>query len=79
METREQLLKEHTEWTVKYVKAHERVVSLLPPCKEIREGEEPPVWIPTMESLAEFESAKKDEETALAKLREIMEKLSQIR
>ena len=79
METREQLLKEHAEWTVKYVKADEHLKSLLPPIADLSKGEKLQPFIPTEESLAEFSSAERDINTALTKLREIMEKLSQLR
>jgi len=78
MGRREDLLKEHTKWTIKYVKAHERVVALLPPMEKLQPGKEPPMWIPTPESVAEFESAKKEEETALAKLWEIVDELGKL-
>lgn len=64
METKEQLFKEHAEWAVKYEKAHERIVSLLPSMSGL-----------SKESLARLKSAKKDELTALAKLWEINYKL----
>ncbi len=75
MGAREQLLKEHSEWTVKYVKAHEQVVALLPPVADVSRGERLIPWIPTVESLAEFDRAKNNEEVALAKLHEIMDRL----
>ena len=77
METREQLTKQHAEWTVKYVIAHERFMSLLPGCN-VEEGKELPVWTLTKESLAEIESAMKEEEQAMHKLHEIMEKCSKL-
>lgn len=79
METREELLKEHTEWTVKYVNADKHLKDLLPPVANLSAGEKLQPFIVTEESLAEFESAEKDVETALNKLREIREKLSQLR
>lgn len=77
MDIKEQLHKEHAEWTVKYVEAHERVSAVLAHCWETRVGEKLPVWILTKESLAELDSAIKDEGTALDKLREIAHKLGE--
>lgn len=77
-ETKEQLHKEHAEWTVKYMQAHERVSDMLERCWEKRVGEELPVWILTKESLADLDSAIKDEAIALDKLREVMHKLGGI-
>lgn len=79
METREQLLKEHAEWTVKYVEADKRLKALLPPVADLSKGEKLQPFIPTKESLAEFSRAEEDVKTALAKLREILDKLSQLR
>lgn len=64
METKEQLFKEHDEWAVKFEKAHERILALLPSKSAL-----------SRESLAQLESAKKDELTALARLWEINYKL----
>lgn len=64
METKEQLFKEFAEWDVKFKEAHKRVVALLLPMS-----------ILSKESLAQLESAKNDELTALAKLWEINYKL----
>ena len=75
MDTKEQLLKEFTEQTKKYMQKQERVSVLLKCCGAIREGGELPVWILTNESLEELVLAIKDEETALDKLRGIIDKL----
>ncbi len=74
METRGQLLKQYTEWTVKYVKAHKRFVSLLPDV-ELR-TEEPTTYVLTPESLEEYEEAEQEVKAALAKLNEIRRKLA---
>jgi len=79
MVTREQLLKEHTEWTVKYVKADEHLKSLLPQVANVSEGEKLKPFIITQEWLAECARAEKDVSIALTKLQEIREKLSQLR
>jgi len=79
METKEELLKEHAKWTVKYVKADEHLKSLLPPVADLSKGEKLQPFIPTEESLAEFSRAEEDVKTALNKLREILEKLSELR
>ena len=79
MSTKEQLLKEYTEWTVKYVKADERLKSLLPHVSEVSRGEEFQPFIPTEESLAEIANAEEDVNTARGKLREILDKLSELR
>ena len=79
METKEELMKEYAKWTAKYIKADEYLKSLLPPVVDLYKGEKLQPFILTEESLAEFERAEKDVETALNKLREILEKLSQLR
>ena len=79
METKEELMKEYAKWTAKYIKADEYLKSLLPPVVDLSKGEKLQPFILTEESLAEFERAEKDVETALNKLREILEKLSQLR
>ena len=79
METKEELLKEHTKWTVKYVNADKHLKDLLPSVANLSAGEKLQPFIITEESLAEFERAEKDVETALSKLREILEKLSKLR
>jgi len=79
METREELMKEYTKWTVKYVNADKKLKDLLPVVADVSRGEKLQPFIITEESLAEFERAEKDVETALNKLREIREKLSQLR
>ena len=75
----DQLLKEYKEWTIKYIKAHECVVSLLPPVTDWGKKEKIHLWTPTKELLAEFDRAKKEEEAALAKLHEIRDKLWKLR
>ena len=73
METEEELRHQFTEWTVKYVKANEHLNSLLPSTDLSQ-----PLLI-TPELLDEFTRAQEEVETALAKQREIIEKLSQLR
>ncbi|MBI2851805.1 MAG: hypothetical protein HYX84_01700 [Chloroflexi bacterium] len=75
MEIKEELKKEYAEWTKKYMKAHDQIGSLLP----IQTGEEIPRLVLTKELLGKFDKASKDEATALAKLRDIQEKLYQLR
>ena len=79
MDTEEQLRGELTEWVVKSVEAHKRLVSLLPSAEHIPDLEEPSSWIFNEELFAEFDKAKKEEETASAKIHEIMDRLSKIR
>ncbi|MBA7706740.1 hypothetical protein ES703_115597 [subsurface metagenome] len=79
METKEELMREHSRWTVKYVNADKHLKELLPPVANLSELEKMQPFIITEESLAEFERAGRDVETALNKLREIREKLSQLR
>ena len=78
METREQLLKKHAEWTVKYVEADERLKALLPSVANLSKGEKMQGFILTKESLAEFSKAEEDVKTALNKLQKIQEKLAQL-
>ena len=78
METKEQLRREYVEWTVNLVEAHKRFESLLPSVEQIRDLEEPPSWVFTEELVAECEKAQKDEEKALAKIHEIVDKLSKL-
>ena len=76
METREQLLAQHAEWAVKYVEAEERIRSVLP---NLSEGKDLTAWVPTRETLVEFEKAERDVNRALAKMRIIVEKLYKLR
>ena len=78
MQTEEQLLKDRFEWTLKYLSAHERISAILGGRREIRKGEEVPVWVLNRESHAEFESAIDDAGTVIDKLREIRHKLLEI-
>jgi hypothetical protein len=78
VETREAPLKEHDEWTVKYMKADERVKALLPRMADLSQREKLTPWVASEESIAERESAEKELDTIEAKLREIRQKLSQI-
>jgi hypothetical protein len=73
VETEEELKRQFTEWTVKYVKANEYFNSLLPSA----DLSQP--FLITPELLDEFTRAQKEVETALTKQREIIEKLSQLR
>ena len=79
METREELLAQHTEWSTKYVGAEERLRILLSPMADSSKGEELTTYLPTKESLAEFKKAERDVNRAVAKLRHIMEKLYKLR
>ena len=79
METKEELLKEHAKWIVNYVEADKRLKDLLPPVSNLSRGEKLQYFIVTKESLDEFASAEKDVKNALTKLREIREKLSELR
>ena len=79
MESREQLLEQHAEWAVKYMEADRRLKDLHPPLKGISKGKQLAVWVPTKESLAEFEKAKRDVNRALDKVHDIMEKLYKLR
>ena len=78
MQTEGQLLEERFEWTLKYLNAHERISAILGGRREIREGNEVPVWVLNRESHAEFESAIEDAGTAIDKLRAIRRKLLEI-
>lgn len=79
MGKKEKLTKEYTEWTVKYIEADNRLKSLLPNVAELSRGEKLQPFIVTKESVAEFASAKKEVDTALSKLREIWDTLSDLR
>lgn len=79
METREELLNEHTKWTVKYVDADKHLKELLPPVTNVSGSKETQPYILNEEKLADLDSAEKDVETALNRLQEIREKLSQLR
>jgi len=79
MGKKEKLTKEYTEWTVKYIEADNRLKSLLPNLTELSKGEKLQPFTLTKESVAEFASAKKEVDTALAKLREILDTLSDLR
>jgi len=76
MQAEGQLLEERFEWTLKYLNAHARISAILGGRREIREGNEVPVWVLNRESHAEFESAIEDAGTAIDKLREIRCKLA---
>lgn len=79
METREQLLKELAEWTVKYVEADKGLKTLLPTWANLSKGEELQQFIPTKESLAEYSKAVDEVKATLTKQREILDKLSELR
>ena len=79
METREQLLEQHADWTAKYIEADRRLKDLHPPLKGLSKGKQLAVQVPTKESLAEFKKAKRDANRALDKLHGIMEKLYKLR
>ena len=79
METREQLLEQHAEWTAKYVEAEKRLKDSHPPLKGLSRGRQSKVWVPTKENLAAFEKAERDVSRALARLYKIMEKLYKLR
>ncbi len=71
----EQLLKEYAEWLVKRSKADERIRALLPRVADLPNGERFRDWIPSQESLVEYESAKQELHIALSKIGEIRERL----
>lgn len=75
METKEELLKEYGKWTVEYVKAKEALDKLLPPIANLSKGEQMATFVPTKQSLAEFEKAEKRMNDALRKMREALDKL----
>ena len=74
MKTKEQLLKEHAEWTVKYMQAHEHIGELLSTIRELPEQE-------SMEKLisiwTQLEWAQTNLDMAWVEMLEIQEKLSQ--
>ena len=57
------------------MEAVERFNILLPPI----EGEQLPIWLPTEESLAQFDKAERDMKRALEKMRYITEKLYKVK
>lgn len=75
METKEELLKEFRKWTVEYVEAKRTVDKLLPPLASLSKGERTTRFVPTEESLAQYDEAVKRMNNALCKRREIWEKL----
>ena len=79
METLEQLRKELTEWTVKQVEAHNALTKLLPPVSNLTANEPLIPWMPTPESLNEFDRRYKAEIEAQQKCREIIVKICELR
>ena len=73
---KEQLVKEHAEWAKRYMEAHERLVALLPPVRDVSRGEKLVPYVLTNESLAEYDRVEKEVNTALAKLHEIRMKIA---
>jgi hypothetical protein len=71
METKEELLKQYTEWTIKEVEAQKRLDSLLPNL----EKEAIPTIVLTSELITQFKKAEKELNNATAKLGEILQKL----
>lgn len=78
MSRREELYREHSKWTVKYVEADNRLKAMLPKVADVSRGEQLEPWVVTEESLAEFDKVEREVEEALKKLREILDELSEL-
>lgn len=76
MEPKEELLKEYRRWTIEYVEAKRAVDDLLPPIANLSKGEQMTSFVPTEESLAQYDEAVRRMNNALCKTREVLEKLS---
>ncbi|MCK4362749.1 MAG: hypothetical protein KAW13_05655 [Dehalococcoidia bacterium] len=76
MEPKEELLKEYRRWTIEYVEAKRAVDDLLPPIANLSKGKQMTSFVPTEESLAQYDEAVKRMNNALCKIREVLEKLS---
>lgn len=74
-EIKEELLKEYAKWTVEYVEAKRTVDGLLPPVANLSKGEQMTSFVPTEESLAQYDEAVKRMNNGLCKMREVLEKL----
>lgn len=71
MTTKQELLKQYKEWTIKQVKAQEYFYSLLPDEK----GGEIPTFVLTLEYIAQIEKAEKELFNATSRVRDILQKL----
>ena len=71
MDTKEELYKQLTEWTVKEVNAQKKLNSLLP-------GEELPQIVITLEYIEQFKEAENELILATTTLREILEKIGRL-
>ena len=69
------MLKEHAEWTRKYVEADKRYKALLPKVVNLTRGEKFEPWIVTLETFTAIDSAEKEVKEAQEKLREIRDEL----
>ena len=79
METRERLLEQQAGWTVKYGEADKCIKDLLPQVSDSSDRQDQKEWVPTKEYLAALEKAERDINRALAKLRQIGEKLHKLK
>jgi hypothetical protein len=75
METSKELIERYWKWTVEYVKAKEAFDKLLPPAANQSQDEHMIPLSITGQSLIEFEETVSRVETAIRKLRGILEKL----
>ena len=78
MGKKEELFKEHAEWTRRYVEADDRFKALLPKVANLSIGEKLEPWIPTPEILAKIDNAEKEVNEAQEKLREIRHEISKL-
>jgi hypothetical protein len=78
MEEKEYLLEELRKWTVEYEKAREAFNELLPNPVDVSLGEKLGRIVITEELLDKYDEAEKRMDDALAKRREVMEKLREL-
>jgi hypothetical protein len=75
LEEREQLNKEYTKLLKIQMDAFNKRNNLLPKFHVEPDGTEMATFIPTLESLSEYDKAEKEEREASAKLRELLQKI----
>ena len=78
VETREELHKELAKLMVERQKAWEDMGKLLPPVARVSEGEQLVSYIPTEESLTEYDEAERRCRNAVDRIKGILEKLSKL-
>ncbi|MFC2020981.1 hypothetical protein ACFLU1_04220 [Chloroflexota bacterium] len=79
MDTLDQLRKQLNEWTIKKVESHNELMKIMHPITNLTANEPLTPWMPTRETLDEYDRLYKAEVEAFEKCREIMSKMFRLR